>query len=167
MSYAPLNTKQAFLAPNLDIPKPDSNPEIFYQVINDRERETGTVVNQKEHGIYSTEEITNCQQWPGATPQDQRQGFRKLILLSVPLVAGANNFAHGLTIAGFTFTRIYGTVQNAGPVLVAAIPQGDPGGGTNTGVSVEVNAVNVVVTINAASPYIGFTGQVILEYLKN
>lgn len=164
MSYDPINTQQSFLAPNIDIPKPGENDEVFYQTINERERDTADVVNTKENGYYPLQETTNCQNWfTIGNPQTFRQAFREVILVS-GLAMGANNFAHGLTIAGYTFTRIDGVIQNAGPTLAVPIPQGDDG--TGTGVSVAVNGKNVVVTLQGVT-YAGFSGQVVLEYLKN
>lgn len=124
-------------------------------------------MNSKEGSLYTIIEQGNFQRY--YTPSDP-QTFRnvyRLVVQVTPLVAGPNPFPHGIpSIAGFTFTHIYGVIQNATPTLVAAIPQGQPTG-TLKGVSVEVNATDVVVTITAASPYIGFTGNVVLEYTKN
>jgi len=95
-----------------------------------------------------------------------RPTYRKLVRFT-GLVLGLNSVAHRLHPSGtpigtpitntFIFTRIYGVIQDvaAGPLWVP-VP--------NDNVHLEVNALNVDLTIPAA--YIGYNGIVILEYIK-
>lgn len=124
-------------------------------------------INTKTGSLFSQQEFGNFEQfYDPSNPQNFRNVFRTVVRITT-LAAGANTYAHNIpSITGFTFTHIYGTVQDTTPTLIAAIPQGQPTG-TTTGVSVEVDATNVIVTISAGSPYIGFDGYVILEYTKN
>lgn len=141
--------------------------EEFMPIMDLLYKRVAAAVNTKTGALFSSQEFGDFEQfYDPSNPQNFRNVFRKVVRIT-NLVAGANNYAHGITsISGYTFTHIYGTIQNTTPTLVAAIPQGQPTG-TLTGVSVEVDATNVIVTITAGSPYIGFNGYVILEYTKN
>ena len=149
---------------SIEFPK---DQEKFLEAITLMYKRIANAVNTKEGSLFPLQEVGNFQQYYTANnPQTFRNVYRKVIQITA-LAAGANNFAHGISsIAGFTFTNVYGAIQNATPTLVAPIPQGQPTGSAK-GVSVEVNATNVVVTLSAGSPYVGFTGNVVLEYTKN
>lgn len=150
-------TRIGLLPPDIYIPT--DTPELFHEVINERERETGIIMNQKEDGIYALEETLSSQTWFSSSPQVERSGFRRVFQTGV-LAAGANLIPHGMTINGYTLTRIFGVISD-GTVHVP-VPNGD--GGTGESINIQVDATDITVTITAG--YNGFTGNVVLEYVK-
>lgn len=152
-----LTTRIGILPPDIYIPTDD--PEIFREVINERERETGIILNQKENGVYPLVEVQTSQLWFSSDPQIDREGFRRVYETGT-LTTGANTIAHGLTITNFTFTHIFGTITDG--TSHVPIPNGD--GGTGDSANILINGTNIVITITAG--YNNFSGLVVLEYVK-
>ncbi len=156
MSSGTNNTARvAFLPPEFDLPT--DNPELLTEIMNERERNTGTIVNQKTNGIYTFEETVNSETW-FFQANTQSNGFRKMFSVPTLISPGAVTIAHGLgNITGFTFTNIWAVVHNS----------------TNTSFRplnseyIEVNTTNIVITLPAASVYSGYSGQIVLEYVKS
>lgn len=116
-------------------------------------------VNKRDISIYEDGiEIQNGQQFFGATPQVKRDGFRKVLQTGV-LSTGANTVAHGITFPTpntYHFTRIYGVIEDLTVPEWVPIP--------NNAVTVTVNSTNV--NINIPGAYNGYSGIVVLEYVK-
>lgn len=144
----------AFLPPEFDLPK--DNPELYEELLTERERQTGIIVNQKENAIYSTDETVNSQQWFFEANQEEN-GFRKMFLIPT-LVAGSSiSILHGLgSIAGYTFTEYKSWVQNANGTSFRPLPAD----------FIEVTDTSIVITVPGGSPYGGLTGQIVLEYIR-
>lgn len=165
MSFGPANTIPFALEINKDFPNPET--EDFIPKFIDSYRDIARASNSKDVGRYLLQEIPNGQNYFDPANQQNLLGvFRKVIQVPA-LVAGTLLVPHGITnpaiTAAYTFTRIYGVIEGAGP-LFAPIPNGADGTGKE--VHVEVDATNVLITLPAGSPYIGFTGNVVLEYIK-
>lgn len=155
------NTKAevGILTPEIYIPT--DNPAIFHEVINDRERQTGIIMAQKENAVYALTEVLTSQSWFPTTPTDpERAGFRKAFETGT-LSTGANNIPHGLTPTNFTFTHIFGGITDG--TIHVPIPNGD--GGTGDSVNIQVDATNIIITLTAG--YNGFSGVIVLDYLKS
>lgn len=163
MSFGPANTVPFALEINKDFPDPEE--EDFIPKFVDSYRDIARASNSKDVGRYLLQEIPNGQNYFDPANQQNLLGvFRKVIQIPA-LVAGVNPpIAHGITspavTLAYTFTRIYGVIESPGPaILFAPIPQGGP-----NDVQVEVNATSILIT--AAAAYAGFTGNVVLEYIK-
>lgn len=160
-SFAPLNTENAFL-PTASVFPNDAPDELPY-VLEQNYQRVSQAVNARELAFYLTsEETLTGQVWeqtnPGLTgiPYSTRSTFRKVVRIPA-LAAGLNVIAHGIVGVGTTymFVQFNGGIGNG--VLWASIPNGN--------VTVEVNAVSVLLTVPAG--YAGFTGYLALEYLKD
>lgn len=116
-------------------------------------------VNKKDVGIYEADiEIPNGQQFFGNTPQIKRDGFRK-VLQTGALSTGANTVAHNISFPTpntYHFTRIYGVIEDLTVPEWVPIP--------NNAVTVTVDGTNVNINIPVA--YNGYSGIVVLEYVK-
>lgn len=165
MTFQPANSVQSFVPTTITIPKEfaDANP-----ILTDYFKKIISSLNEKDIGQYNTQELLNGQKYYTQGDNNRfRQVYRKVIQINPALAAGANNYAHGLgTITGFTFTRIYAVAQDTPTTVATPIPQAEPAA-ANRATSIEVVGANVVITLSAGSPYIGFTGNIILEYLKS
>lgn len=63
MSTGTNNTTRVSILPfEFDLPD-QQDSTLFSQVMNERERDTATVVNQKENALYALEENVNGQTW--------------------------------------------------------------------------------------------------------
>jgi hypothetical protein len=128
--------------------------------IEDMYNEIANAVNEKDIGIYDIIERQNGQQYyTPNNPQEYRNILRKVIPIPA-LTIGSNAIAHGITNIADTwdFTRIYGVIKRAsGSPIFIPIP--------DETVHIEVNSVNVLIT-NVPASYIGFIGNVVLEYIK-
>ena len=162
-SFNPNFSQQAYLPSNVDIPDPTKNPELFYEVMNERERNTGTIVNLKDHAVYSTLEMPNCQQWPGATAQEQKLAFRKLVNFGAIAAGATSTVAHGIT--GITqVTRQWGEAITA-VVDYRHIPYASATLVTDQ-IQLTIDAANVTIINGATAPNIT-SAVVVMEYLKN
>lgn len=147
------------LPPDIYLP-PLSEASLFHEVMNERERDTGTIMNQKENGVYPLIEVQTSQTWfTVGNPQKDREGFRTVYIIP-SLSTGANTIAHGLVPATFTFTNIFGVITDG--TSHVPLPNGD--GGSGASANVLVNATDIVITITA--DYNDFIGQIVLEYVK-
>jgi len=154
------NTEQAQYLPTTYV-IPDNLEELKIKLTQDL-NDIAINVNSKDRGLYVNEEIicgqTFLPTYSATTSQNiqERTVFRKVIETGV-LATGANNIAHNIAVTtDYRFTRIYGVIGNYATPVYAAIP--------DTGISIIVNATNVVVTIPAG--YNGYSGHVVLEYVK-
>lgn len=116
--------------------------------------------NSRDIAIYDLTEVQDGQQWytPG-NPQVKRSNFRKTIPIPA-LAAGLNIIPHGITVGSpttYVFTFINGVIfRQSAPPLFVPIP--------NDNVHVDVDQNNINITIPAL--YVGFTGNMVLEFLK-
>lgn len=148
-------TRIAFLPPEFDLPW--DQPELLAEVMNERERQTGTIVNQKTNGVYSFEEVVNSETWV-FTPNTPSNGFRRMY--DVPTLAAGSSVSipHNLgNLATFTFTDIFGVVHNADNTSFRPL---DPE-------TIEVTSTNIIITLPGGSVYDGYSGQIVLEYVKS
>jgi hypothetical protein len=148
---------------------PDSYEE-FQQVFNFSYRRMAQAINDRDIARYDCVDLgtptppgferATGQQWFGANPQTTRLAFRKIVQFPA-LIVGANNAPHFLgTITGYTFTQIRCVLQD--PVTPVYAPLSNDGGGN----FIQVGAANVTITLPGASPWVGYTAIVLLEYLK-
>jgi len=140
------------------IPDIEKDPKDLQNKITDVYSRLAQRINKKDIAIYDLFENPNGQQFFGTDPQTKRDGFR-LVLQTGSLSTGANNVAHGLSFPSpntYHFTRIYGVIEDTTVPEWVPIP--------NAGVTVLVGGTNV--TINIPSAYNGYSGIVILEYVK-
>lgn len=150
-------TRIGILSPDIYFPVED--PDLFQEVLNERERETGVILGQKENGVYPLVEVQTSQLWFDADAQKDREGFRTVYETGT-LTTGVNNIPHGLSSTNFTFTNWFGIITNG--TRRVKIPNGD--GGTGDSINMEVDNTNIVISITAG--YNNFSGQVDLEYVK-
>ena len=175
--FQPDNTLSDFLVENYEWSREGDD---FHYEINRRYRLIASSVNCREIANYqavtpdaaagaTTVESVTGQQWFDLTDtQNPKMTFRKVVqFLSTALAAGTNTFAHNISGIGaaFLFTNVHGGLRNAAGTLFVPIPNGD--GSIGGDVNVEVDTTDVRVSIPVGSPYIGFFGVVVLEYLKN
>jgi hypothetical protein len=132
------------------------------QAIADREIARYDCVDKGVVIVAPGFERSNGQLWPGTTNQNPKAGFRKVVIFPA-LAAGVNVQPHNLgALTTYTFTRIDGVLQSAATQIFVPVPNG----GVNYAFCA-VNGANVDITLAVASPWIGFTAIVVLEYLKN
>lgn len=155
-SFLPVNSRAPFLPTSEIYPE---DPEQLLIRLSQIYQEMALRTNVKEIGQYEVDlELLNGQQYFGSDPQTKRFVYRKVLQTGV-LATGANNIAHNITFPTpntFHFTRIYGVIEDV------TIPQYIPIPDDVTNVS--VGGVNVTITIPVA--YNGFSGTVVLEYVK-
>ncbi|KKN33418.1 hypothetical protein LCGC14_0803850 [marine sediment metagenome] len=144
----------------IDIYFPTDDSKLFHEVINLRERDTATILNQKENAVYALVELLSSQVWfPGTTSPNERPGFRTTYETGV-LTTGSNLIAHGLTITTFLFTDTFGFINDG--TNHVPITNGD--GGTGDSINVNIDPTNIDINITAG--YNNFSGQITLEYVK-
>lgn len=160
MTSNPINSLSPYLQTSIWFPEEFDQFRIRFLELY---RDISSTVNVRQIGTFELQEFITGEQWfTLGNPQTKRQTYRKVYQIPAPLVA-VNTIAHNLgNITGFTFTHIYGTVNNQVTPLFAPIPQG----GANTSM-IEVNGANIVVTLPAAYQGANFFAVVVLEYLKN
>ncbi len=110
-------------------------------------------LNVKDTGLYSLEEFLTGQVFfpnpslnstTSGTPVE-RQAFRKIINFGTLPNTGATSVAHNIDImAGYSFTRIYGTATNTALTSFIPLPYASPT--LNENISLELTATNVVIT---------------------
>src|SRR5690606_21340936 len=104
-------TKVAFLPPEFDLPLDD--PKLLNEVINERERQTGIIVNQKENDVFTVDETVTTQTWLFEV-NEPRDDFRRMYELPPLVVGGSAEIPHGLeNISGFTISDYRVWMQNA------------------------------------------------------
>lgn len=162
-NFQPSSTLSPFLKTSQFFPQDD---EQFKVVLTQMYKDIANNNNIREIATYDIQESVTGQQFfsPG-TNQQKRQTFRQVVPFPSPLVAGINDVNLSVFAdPSFFFTSIYGTVKGPTGTLWAPIPQG----GANTS-SLEIitgGAVTFARVIPAAG-YVGYTCQVVVEYLKN
>ena len=140
------------------VPVYDAIPEKWEesrQFLTEKLKEISNGVNARVVGYYSDSEYaTGIQFLPNsADPQEFRSVVRKVVDCS-PLVAGAQTFAHGITVdANFTLTNLYGAATDAVGFTAVPLP-----GGANT---LTMDATNI--NINSSAAYTRC--YVVVEYL--
>lgn len=156
-SFQPFNAESPFLATSTVYP--EEALDMSYALATDYQR-TATAVNVREVAFYQPFESLTGQQWPalnvtGNVPYAFISSFRIMVVIPA-LVAGLNLIPHNISgvTATFVFTKMFGGIGNG--AIWHAVPNDD--------IHLAVDAVNVQLTIPGA--YAGFTGRVILEYLK-
>lgn len=148
------------------------------RTLQDHLRRVVYAIGDREISSYTLTEIVNGQKWfanqatAGNQATNTRFAFRKVInIIPGDITAGvATNFPHGITTNSQTsFTRIYGVISNQGAVtltLARPVPFIDPVTVANN-IWIEVDATNVIVNTDAASPYPTWdTFYVVLEWLQ-
>lgn len=164
MTFAPINSQQAFLSPTIDIPKPEDDPALFYEVINQRELDTASIVNLKENAVYNYQESLTNQQWPTVgNPQTFRDGYR--IIFNVPAIAaGASaTIPHGLSAITQTthqWAEVITNVPDFRHVPYASVTA------IGNQIEMRVDTTNIYIFNGSTAPAIT-GGFVIIEYLKN
>lgn len=155
MSTGTNNTQRiGLLPPELNLPYEDERLQI--DLINERERQTGTIVNQKENSVYTFTELLTAQQW-FFDPRRQLDGFRRMYEVPSLVAGGSVRISHDLgDISGYTFTDYKGWVQNADGTSFRPLPAD----------FIELTTTDIVLTVPAASLYNGLSGQIVLEYVK-
>lgn len=170
MSFAPKNTDANFLQASIT---PDPDPKGFSRQWNTVYRRIAQGVNDRELARYDCIdqgpgpivppgfERPTGQQWAGATNQVTRPAFRKVVVFPA-LVAGVNTQAHNLgPITTYTFVLMRCVLQNQAASSFAPLsnPCDDD--------CFDILGPNVRIILPGGSPWIGYTAQVVLEYLKN
>ena len=172
-SYQPGGTLSAFLAPNLDMPHPGDTPELFYEIMNERERDTASVVNVKETGIYELEQQLTSQTWfapAGERATQTRDTFRMVVNFGALPNNTSKSVPHTINVTSSTsFTKMYAVATNPSATgttpFAFPIPGTDPTDLTKP-VMVWVTTSNVVIKSSSnLSAYT--TCYVVLEYLQN
>jgi hypothetical protein len=165
----PVNNEASYLPASWRFSEDDND---FLRELNTLYRKIAQAVSEREIARYDCidqgvptapgfERVTG-QKWFSANNQTQRPGFRKVVVFPA-LLAGNNTQPHYLgTLTAYTFTRIDGVLQSAATQQFVPVPNG----GANYAF-LDVLAANVEITLPVASPWIGFTAVVVLEYLKN
>ena len=152
-----ITTRVGILSPDIYLPTDD--PILFQEVINERERETGLIMNQKENAVYALVEVQTSQVWFSADPQVGRNGFRTVYETGV--LSNGNNFiAHGLDTTTLTFTHMYGAITDG--TNSAPIP--NPSVGSGMAARIEIDPTNILIDINAG--FGTWSGHVVLEYVR-
>ena len=163
MTFAPINAEQAYLSPSIDIPKPESNPELFYEVINQRERETADIINLKENAVYNFDETLTNQQWPiPSNPQTFRDGFRKIFALS-PLATGAISVIPHNIVDMLQTTDYWANVITDVPDF-RQVPYASTNAISDQ-IEMKVDVTNITIINGGTSPNIT-GGYAVIEYVK-
>ena len=158
-----------FLAPNLDLPEVTEDPKLFYEIMNERERATASVVNIKENATYITAEQQTAQSWFSDTgvTSTTRGGFRMVVNFGPLPNAGSKSVPHGIPITSmYSATLVVGAATNpnatgTNPIWIP-VPRVD----ATDPVAIHVTPTNVVIT--TITDLSSFTVcYVVLEYLKS
>jgi len=145
----------AFLPSEFDLPTDD--PQLLTEIMNERERNTGTVVNQKTNGVFTREENVNSETW-FFEANAPKNGFRKMFLIPALVAGSATTITHGLgNVSTFTFTDYRSWVQDTNGTSFRPLPAD----------FIQVTSTSIIITVPIASPYNGMTGQIVLEYVKS
>lgn len=155
MSSGTNNTASvAFLPPETDFPSPD-NPR-FLALLNERERKTGTILNQKEDGVYNLAETVTSQLW-FFSPNVSSNGFRKIFIVPSLTAGATTSITHNLgNIASYVFTYIFSVVSDGSGNSFRPLPLE----------YIEITATEIQITLPGGSPFNGYEGQIVLEYVK-
>lgn len=155
------NINSSYLPTSIYLPESDDQKRVKLIELLSQQAKS---INRREIGTYDPIEGLTGQSWPpapGDSPTRRQDVFRKIVEVEIDS-AGApnsNNFPHGLTPTGYLFTRISGAIGNG---TNSWIPLPFPGTDETL---VSVNATDVVIE-NTTSAFDGYTGYVVLEYIK-
>lgn len=159
MTFSPQNSLAPFLPTTTTLPQDPIEIRIrLTNFFND----VALKMNIREISNYEFVETLTGQTWPTPSPTLKKNTFRKLIPITI--IGNATNvIPHGILDinVNFSFTKIFGSAKNATGTLFIPIPQSAP-----DDVSITIDTVNVYVTAST-NTYNGFTGNLILEFLKN
>lgn len=154
-----------------NIPESEQLKELLvrlYQNLNN----ISLAVNNKDTGIYNTQEFLNGQLWfpnPNAVPgtaqaQQFRPDYRKVFRLVLPAgLLVTTTILHEINITDSTvFTRIYGTAQNSISQFYFPLPYVDSAGN-----NIELTVSGGSIVIDPVAPYPDIREiEVVLEYLQ-
>ncbi len=106
-------------------------------------KKMSNAINVREIGFWLDEELLSGKQFypgQGANPNLFRTILRKVVDCS-PLVAGVNNFPHGITFDGnFTLIQMFGAVtKHTAPYRAQPIPNGLD--------NIAIDATNIIITV--------------------
>ena len=146
-SYVPVYDA---IPPNWD----DAKPYLVEQL-----KSHANAINIREIGWFLDEELLSGKQFipseniSGSSDQ-YRSIFRKVVDCS-PLVAGVNNFAHGITVdANFTLIQAFAAATNDVALTSEPIPNGND--------TLSLDANNVIITVAAPWP----RAWCVIEYIQ-
>jgi len=125
------------------------------------------LINRKDTGQYEEYEVPINQSFPGATGQQKRSIFRKIVNTGALPNAATKSVAHGISNIGnnWFFTRIYGTAMEPAGAAPRPFFIPLPNAGPNYQVQLRVDTTNINIT--TAVNLSAFTqSYVILEFWK-
>lgn len=159
MSFAPTSSTGNFVPENYVIPdESEQMKEFLKRTLEEHAR----FINRKDMGQYESVEVQINQTFPGATPQEKIQIYRKILTFGNLAVGGTVIIPHLIT--GITdFTRIYGTCITAAdnrPIPYVSVAA------ANQGIEILRIGANIVVRNGGGAPAI-VSGRVIIEFMKN
>lgn len=159
MTYAPLNSKTAFLNTAETYPK---DQEQLLIKLTSLHTDIANAVNVREISIYQQDQpvLTGQQFSVTGSNQAKKQTYRKTFYFGAIAAGATSTFAHGIT--GITqLTHAYGTCITAAdfrPIPYASTVA------LNQQISLRVTATDIEIINGAACPNIT-SGIVVLEYL--
>lgn len=121
-------------------------------------------INRREIGFYDSSEYLTGQSWPptsGSASTKRNDTFRKIVEVTIDSAAApnTNSFAHGISSQSLRFTRISGAIGNGSNFIPLPYPGTDQ-------TLLSVTSTDVVIA-NSTSAFNGYTGYVVLEYMKS
>ncbi len=154
---------------------PEDDDEEYDIKLREYLNNISAVVNTKDSGIYTDEEVITGQQFLPVFSTDTssslnfREVFRKVIDFGVLPNAAVKSVAHGITTTqNFSIVRLYGTATNPGvSTMIVALPIPTvntlvPG----NAIELFMDATNINIRTTSAS-FIAFTRCfVVVEYIK-
>ena len=163
-TFQPINSLQSYLSPTIDIPKPEDDSALFYEVINQRERETADVVNLKENAVYNFDESLTNQQWPTiGDAQRFRDGYRKIFETGAIAQGATAIIPHGIPDIVQTthyWANVITDVHDFREVPYTSATL------ITDQIQMTVDTTNITIVNGATAPAIT-EGFAIIEYLKN
>jgi hypothetical protein len=161
------NEDQIFLTPYESIPeKWEKAREFFIEEL----RKIVDGINSRDNGTYIDFELPNGQQWFKENQTDLKNGFRKVVKISLPNFGVTNPYtkAHGITTTqNMIVTRLYGCATDPGAsTLTSAIPLPFLDMFTGNHISLEIDQTNIILRSLAGGNYSAYTnGYVVIEYI--
>ena len=171
-SFGPINTQTAFLPTEFDIDP--SKSDKWSELLSKRERQTASIVNVKEIGIYDLQEGLAGQFFfaldvSSTNPKQLRYVFRTVVNFGALPDTTTAMAEHGIQVTNSTiFTRIYGcstlegTIDTIKFIPIPYVNVGTPG----DGVELWVDGTNVNIKTTTSNWAAYNNTYVVLEYLK-
>lgn len=161
MTYAPINSKTAFL--NTSIVFSENESQKIYELTK-LTTDLANYINLREIAQYDLVELLTGQQYFDPTnAQRKRQSYRKAFAIGAIAAGGNETKAHGInsfTIMPHFFGGVITDVVDYRPIpFVSTIAVTDQ-------ISVQTDSTNYIITVGATSPNVT-SGILVLEYLKN